>query len=148
MDTQSETEMKLGKQYFWFCSQCSSARRHAGHPAQQKWQSAEAAPSPAHTPHTGRFLSCLMFIPPLEPPYLHFCQSQWWGRQGQHGRVTCPPSTVIPAVPGSCGAGTKMSRWGSFIWKSAAHDYVKLQPCIYLQYQKYNPLPCQSKQYL
>lgn len=68
MDTQSETEMKLGKQYSWFCSQCSSARSHAGHPAQQKWQSAEAAPSPAHTTHTGRFLSCLMFIPVCSLP--------------------------------------------------------------------------------
>lgn len=85
--------MKLGKQYFWISSQCSSARRHTGHPVQRKWQSTEAAPSPAQTPHTGRFLSYLMFIPPLEPTYLHFCQSQWWGRQGQRWRVTCrhPP---------------------------------------------------------
>lgn len=36
----------------------------------------------------------------------------------------------------------------SFSWKSATLDCVKLQPYIYLWYQKYNPLPCQSKRYL
>lgn len=51
--------------------------------------------------------------------------------------------TVLPAVPGSCTAGAEMSRWGLFIWKSAAHDYSDLQPCIYLQCWKYNPLPYQ-----
>ena len=139
MHTQSKTEMKLAKQYFWICSQCSSGR-HIGHPEQPKWQSAEAVPAPAHTPNTGRFLSYLLLVPPPEHTYLHFCLSPWQGRHGQRGRVACPPSTALPAVPGSCAAGTKMSRWRSFLWKSAARDYAKLQPLYIPAVPKIQPL--------
>lgn len=109
--------------------------------AREKRLSTGAA-HPSHPTHSQVFiLSCsqpVWSLPSLSAARAH----------GGAGRGSVPVSPAQhPPAPAAALEALKC-QGEDLSWKSAARDYVKLQPGVYLPYQKYNPSPCQSKQYL